>query len=77
MRPSAFFVSTAATKCSLTNPLGAQTLTHRGCLPIETLDFFIGCENIVSVVREHSLILDRVSAGSELLNGPGNRLPVP
>src|SRR5271169_2484956 len=75
--PSAFFVSTAATKCSLTNLLGAQTFTHCGCPLVETFDFFIGRKNIVSVVRKHSLTLDRVSAGSELLNGLRNRLPVP
>src|SRR5271168_1860336 len=76
-RPSAFFESTAATKCSLTNLLGAQTFTHCCCSLVETFDFFIGRKNIVSVVREHSLTLDRLPAGSELLNGLRNRLPVP
>jgi hypothetical protein len=75
-RPAVFFASTAATKCSLTNLLGAQTFTHCCCLA-ETFDFFIGRENILSVVRKYSLTLDRISARSELLNGLGNRLPIP
>jgi len=71
------FVSTAATKCSLANLLGAQTFTPCCCPLVDTFDFFISRENVVSVVRNHSLILDRVSVGSELLNGLRNRLPVP
>src|SRR5271155_1858777 len=59
-RPSAFLESTAATKCSLTNLLGAQTFTHCCCPLVETFDFFIGRKNIPSVVRKHSLALDRV-----------------
>jgi hypothetical protein len=40
------------------------------------LDFFIGGEDIVSVVREHSFALDLMQAGGEFLNSLGNPVPM-